>query len=192
MSGKAHITIGRAKGTAMPSIASALKKITCLLCACLALSFAAWFGGTANAQSGLAPSSPKPGFGAIYIGRPLGWNTSLFPLPVELNGKALVSLAPNQYTRVEVRPGRHTVSVPNNFWTRAISGNPHQVAVNVQAGTSYYLQPTRWETNQRPSMAFVNGIAIPTRTADPQSSFSVHAGTAPPAFSQLAFTPPAN
>jgi hypothetical protein len=181
-----------AKGAAMTSISPLLGKFACLLGTCLALCFATCSAGTANAQAGFAPIAPKPGFGAIYIGRPLGWNTSLFPLPVELNGKPLVSLSPNHYTRVEVRPGRHTVTVPNNFWTRAISGNPHQVAVNVQAGASYYLQPTRWLTNERPSIAVINGIVVPTRTADPQSSFSVHAGAPPPAFSGLAFTPSAN
>jgi Protein of unknown function (DUF2846) len=181
-----------AKGLDMTSISRRVGKFAYLVSMGLSLCFAPCFGGKANAQGSFAPTAPKPGFGAIYIGRPLGWNTSLFPLPVELNGKPLVSLSPNQYTRVEVRPGRHTVTVPNNFWTRAISGNPHQVAVNVQAGGSYYLQPTRWLTNERPSMAVVNGIAIPTRTADPQSSFSVHAGAPPPAFSGLAFTPSAN
>ena len=175
----------------MTSFSRRLEKLTCLLSTCLSLYFATWFGGTANAQAGFAATAPKPGFGAIYIGRPLGWNTSLFPLPVELDGKQLASLAPNQYTRVEVRPGRHTVTVPNNFWTRAISGNPHQVAVNVKAGASYYLQPTRWQTNERPSMAIINGIAVPTRTADPQSSFSVH-GAPPSTFSGLALTPSAN
>src|SRR5690242_10996565 len=81
----------------------------------------------AFAQSGFGVKAPKPGSGAIYIGRPFGWNTSVFPLPVEINGQPLVSLGPNQYTRIDVRPGRHTIAVPDNFWTRAISGNPHPV-----------------------------------------------------------------
>ena len=176
----------------MTFFSTPLGKITCLLGTCLALCFAACFGGTANAQTGFAPKAPKPGFGAVYIGRPHGWNTSYFPLPVELDGKPLASLSPNQYTRVEVRPGRHTVAVPNNFWTRAISGNPNPVVVNVRAGSSYYLQPTRWQTNERPSIAVINGIAIPTRTADPQAGFSVHTGAPPSVFSGLGFTPSAN
>jgi hypothetical protein len=167
-------------------------KITRVLGAYLALCAVACFSGTANAQTGFAPKAPTPGFGAIYVGRPFGWHTSVFPLPIELDGKPLVSLGPNQYTRVEVRPGNHTVAVPNNFWTHAITGNAHPVAVNVRAGTSYYLEPTRWQTNERPSIAIVNAIAIPTTTADRQSSFSVHAGNPPSTFSGLAFTPSAN
>jgi hypothetical protein len=159
------------------------------------LLLALWFSCVsvpANAQTGFAAQAPKPGFGAVYIGRPFGWNTSIFPLPVEVNGQALTSLGPNQYTRVELRPGRHTIAVPNNAWTRAISGNPHPVTIDVRAGASYYLLPKRWATNERPSMAIVNGIAIPTRTADNQSSFSVETGPPPTAFTELAFTPAAS
>lgn len=119
-------------------------KLTLVLGACLALCLSACFSG-ANAQAGFAPEAPKPGFGAVYIGRPFGWHTSVFPLSVEFDGKPLASLGPNQYTRVEVRPGRYTIAVPNNFWTRAITGNPHPVIVDVRAGASYYLQPTRWQ-----------------------------------------------
>jgi hypothetical protein len=37
-------------------------------------------------------SAPKPGFAAVYVGRPYGWNVSYIPLSVELNGRPLAQL----------------------------------------------------------------------------------------------------
>jgi hypothetical protein len=54
----------------------------------------------------VAQAMPRPGFGAIYIGRPMTMSTSLFALPIELDGKPLTSLGPSQYVVIELKPGR--------------------------------------------------------------------------------------
>jgi hypothetical protein len=133
----------------------------------------------------------KAGFGSVYIGRPFGFHTSVFPLPIELDGKSLVSLAPNNYTRVELPPGRHVVAVPNTAWTRAIAGIPHPVDVTVEAGKSYYLMPSRWAGESYYSVTMINGMAIPRQQAVGHSSFSVKAvassAAPPPDFAKLTY-----
>src|SRR5207253_1296010 len=37
--------------------------------------------------STFSPAPPRAGYGSVYIGRPFGPNTSIFSLPVHLDGK---------------------------------------------------------------------------------------------------------
>src|SRR5262245_50090764 len=98
-------------------------------------------GGGATAAK-FSASPPKPGFGAVYVGRPMGWRTTVFPLPIEVDGRPLASVGPNEYARAELPPGRHSVAVPESYWTKVINGIPHPVEFTVEAGKSYYLLPT--------------------------------------------------
>ena len=136
-----------------------------------------------------AQAVPRPGFGAVYIGRPMTMSTSLFAVPIELDGKPFTSLGPGQYVVIELKPGRHVVQAADSFWSRAINGRPHPAEVNVQAGKIYYLEPKHWEENPHLNFIFVNGMAIPEKSADRHSTFSVQVsspGTAPPPnFSKL-------
>lgn len=111
------------------------------------------------------------------------FHTSVFSLPIELDGRPLVSLGPNQYTRVEMPPGRHVIEVPNTAWSRAISGIPHPADVTVEAGKVYYLLPKRWAGESRTTLTMINNMAIPAQTAAAHSSFSVQVSSpaaAPP------------
>ncbi len=144
--------------------------------------------GVAVANS--VPAFAAPGHGTIYIGRPFGWHTSVFALPIEIDGRPLISLGPNQYTKIEVPAGRHTVAVPNTVWARMISGQPHPASVTVQAGQSYYLMPTRTLGKAHWTVTLVGSVAVPEKVAETHSSFSVQSGRKPPAFSTLTYAAP--
>jgi hypothetical protein len=175
-----RISLGESKGV---SVAVSLA----LLAACSTLPNS----GTAN----FSPSPPKQGFGAVYVGRPFGGNVSVFPVPVELDGRPLASLGSNDYTRVEVASGRHKLGVPEGFWTRAINGIPHAVDLTIESGKSYYLLPTNWGENEHTQVVVLGNMAVPEQTADAHSSFSVQtatsAGAPPPAFLKLSYVAPA-
>jgi hypothetical protein len=143
-------------------------------------------------QAAAPTSAPaRAGYASVYIGRPFGSNTSIFSLPVQVDGKPLISLAPNQYTTVELPPGPHSVSVPDEAWTRAIAGIPHPVELLVESGKTYYLLPSRRYEDAGYKFSSVGSVVVPERTAVTHSSFSVQTGsvtTPPPAeFSQLAY-----
>ncbi len=144
---------------------------------------------TNQANGSFAATPSKAGMGVIYIGRPMTFRTSVFAVPLEVDGKPLVSLGPNQYARVELPPGHHEISAADNGWSRAINGVPHPVSLKVEAGMAYYLLPTRWAGAERTTIAMVNTMAIPEQTRDPHSSFSVQVSTPgaapPPVFRQL-------
>jgi hypothetical protein len=127
----------------------------------------------------------------VYIGRPFGPNTSIFSLPVEVDGKPLISLAPNQYATLELPPGPHSIGVPDETWTRAIAGIPHPVELVVDSGKSYYLLPSRRYEDAGYKFSSVGSVIVPERTAVTHSSFSVQTAgmnAAPPAaFNQLAY-----
>jgi hypothetical protein len=148
-----------------------------------------------NSRANFSSSPPKQGFGAVYVGRPFGFQTSVFPIPVELDGRPLVSLGPNEYTRVEVASGRHKLGVPESYWTRTINGIPHAVDLTVESGKSYYLLPTRWGENPHTQVVVMGNMAVPESTADAHSSFSVQTiasvGEPPPAFLKLTYVAPA-
>jgi Protein of unknown function (DUF2846) len=156
-------------------------------------------GGCVTAQTpgaGTFSAAPaKAGHAAVYIGRPHGWNTSLIPLEIELDGRPLVQLGFNEYTRIELRPGRHSVGAPDSFRTRATAGTPHAVQLTIEAGKTYYLLPSRWVENVRPTITMVGTTPVATTTADRHSSFTVQASlssAAPPAaFLPLSFVAPA-
>jgi len=136
---------------------------------------------------------PKAGYAAVHIGRPPGFNVSVFAVPIQVDGKPLMSLPPGQYTTVELPPGPHTVSSPNEVWTRAISGTPHPVDFVVEAGKSYYLLPKRWyESDGSYTYTMVGAAVVPDKKAYSHSTFSVQvaaASDAPPTeFKQLTYT----
>jgi hypothetical protein len=112
--------------------------------------------------------------------------TSVFPLPIEVDGKPVASLGPNQYTRVELPPGRHHIGAPDTYGTRVIAGTPHPVDLTIQPGKTYYLLPTRWAGNPRTTITTVGTMAIPEVTAESHSSFSVQSSV-PSDFLQLTY-----
>lgn len=142
-----------------------------------------------NPNANFSATPPKPGFAALYVGRPHGPNVSYFPLAIELDGKPVASLAPNQYVRVDLPPGKHSIGAPNTSWTRMIAGVPHPAEVTAEAGKVYYLLPSRWATDPHYTFTMINGMAIPEQTAVGHSSFAVQAAAAsaapPPEFLNL-------
>ena len=159
-----------------------------LACDLLGACFAVPNQTTATAFS---PAPPRAGYATLYIGRPHGPNTSIFSLPVQVDGKPLVSLAPNQYTMIELPPGQHSVGVPNEAWNRAIAGIPHPVDFAVEAGKADYLLPSRRYEDAGYRFVSVGAAVVPERTAVTHSSFSVQIATAtaaPPAeFNSLTY-----
>lgn len=117
------------------------------------------------------------------------FHTSVFAVPLEVDGKPLASLGADQYVRVELPAGPHAIGAANNAWSRAINGVPHPVQLTVEAGKIYYLLPTRWAGESRMNIIMVNGMAIPEQTAVGHSSFSVQVGSPgalpPAAFQKL-------
>jgi hypothetical protein len=140
--------------------------------------------------------APKPGFAAVYVGRPLTWNTSLVPLSIEMNGQPLVSLAPNSYTRIELRPGRYTIAAPDTYMTKVTYGTPRPLEMNVQVGKVYYVLPIQWAENLRPGVMLAMGkYPVATTEADKYGSFAVQekapSGPPPTPFVQLSQVSPA-
>jgi hypothetical protein len=138
-----------------------------------------------NANDAFAPAVPRPGFGAVYIGRPMTMNTSVFAVPIEVDGKPFVSLGPDQYVMVQLPPGHHLIAAADTYWSRVINGRPHAAEVNVESGKAYYLEPKQWAENAHFNIIYVNGMAIPEQTADNQSTFSVQVDTPPADFAKL-------
>jgi hypothetical protein len=142
-------------------------------------------GDAAATAVPFAPVAPRPGYGAAYIGRPMTMNTSVFAVPIEVDGKPLVSLGPDQYVRVELPPGSHRIATADTLWSRSINGRPHPAEVNVESGKTYYLEPTQWSEGGHFTIIYVNGMAIPEQAAVLQSTFSVQVGTPPADFVKL-------
>jgi hypothetical protein len=155
-------------------------------------------GGCVTAQmpgaSAFSAAPPKAGYAAVYVGRPHGWNVSLIPLGIEVDGRPLVRLGVNEYTRVELRPGRHSIGSPDTYLTTITAGTPHVVQLTVEAGKAYYLLPTRWVENERPAITMIGTTPVATTTADRHSSFSVQTSTPsaapPPDFLALSYAAP--
>ncbi len=137
---------------------------------------------------------PKPGFAVLYIGRPAAGNISMFPVPIELDGQPLVSLGPNDYTKIQVPPGRHTVRVPDTYWTRVINSTPHPVELNVESGKSYYLLPTFWAGDPHLQVTVVGRTAVAETTAEGHTGFSMETvsrgGREPAKFQNLTYVAP--
>lgn len=138
-----------------------------------------------------APGAARAGHATVYIGRPAGFRTSVFPLPIEVDGRALTSLSPGHYTTVELPTGPHKVGSPDEYWTRVISGVPHPAEFVVESGKTYYLLPTRWGVDAGTRYALVGPAVVPHRTAVAHASFSVQVtkASAPPPteFAQLTY-----
>jgi hypothetical protein len=164
----------------------------------VALLMSSVLGGCVTTQTpgaGTFSATPaKPGHAAVYIGRPHGWNTSLIPLGIELDGQPLVRLGINEYTRVELRAGQHSIGSPDTYLTTVTAGRPHAVKLAIEAGKTYYLLPKRWVENVRPVITMVGTTPVATTTGDPHSSFSIQTSTPsskpPDAFLALSYVPP--
>lgn len=126
-----------------------------------------------NTHANFETVPPRPGAAVIYVGRPAAGNISMIPVPVELDGQPLASLGPNDYTRVQVSPGRHTVRVPDTYWTRVINSTPHPLHLNVEPGKSYFLLPTFWAGDPQLQVTMVGRTAVAETTAEGHTGFSV-------------------
>lgn len=144
--------------------------------------------------SNVALVAPRPGFGVVYVARPKGWHVSMLPVAVNLDGRHVANIGYNEYTRIEVPPGKHSVSPSKGFWTNATYGIPHPVEFQVEAGKAYYLTPRRWAENVRPDIRVIGTTVVPTQTADLHGTFNVEVRSAsaqpPETFRQLSYTPP--
>jgi hypothetical protein len=141
--------------------------------------------------SQFAAAAPKQGYGVLYVGRPMTMNTSVFAIAVELDGRPLASLGPNQFTRVELRPGSHSLGVKDDYWNGVISGRPHPAEVRIESGKTYYALPTRWAGETTTNIVIIGNSAIPTQSAVAHSSFAVQpSGTPPKDFDGLTFVTP--
>jgi hypothetical protein len=159
-----------------------------LLAACSSIANQTTAAGTATTA---APAPPKAGYATVHIGRPFGFKTSVFALPIQVDRKPLMSLPPGQYTTVELPPGPHSVGSPNEFWTRAISGVPHPAEFVAEAGKAYYLLPRSWGEDAGYTYTMVGSVVVPQKSSVSHSTFSVHVAAAsaapPPEFTQLTY-----
>lgn len=184
---------GRGVAVKFPNVASA--STARLLAAGLALQVLTACSSIHNqsvAAGGLfVPLPPKAGYATVYIGRPFTFHTSVFALPIQVDDKPLTSLPPGQYTAVQLSPGPHSVSSPNEYWTRVISGVPHPANFTVEAGKAYYLLPKRWGEDAGYSVTMVGSVAVPHKTAIAHSTFTVQAAAAsaapPSEFDKLSY-----
>ncbi|MGJ5208682.1 hypothetical protein [Bradyrhizobium sp. HKCCYLR20261] len=137
------------------------------------------------------PEAPRAGYATLHVGRPTGFNVSVFPVTIDIDGKTVGSLAPGRYMTVELAPGKHTLEVPNNAWSRAINGIPHQVEFTTAAGKTYYALPTEWNSGSTQRVTMVGSAVVVDRVADHHRSFSVQEATTPPAeFARLSYATP--
>lgn len=147
-----------------------------------------------TAVTATVPPPPRAGYASVHIGRPFGFNTSVFALPIQVDGKPLMSLPPGQYTTVELPPGPHSVGSPNEYWTRVISGVPHPAQFAVEAGKSYYLLPKAWGEDAGYRYTMVGSVVVPERDSINHSTFSVQIASLndapPPEFRQLSYAKP--
>jgi hypothetical protein len=149
---------------------------------------------TTGATATFVPVPPKAGHATVYIGRPFTFHTSVFALPIQVDGKPLTSLPPGQYATVDLPPGPHSVGSPNEAWTRMISGVPHPAEFVVEAGKAYYLLPKRWGEDAGYTYTMVGSVVVPQRSSVAHATFSVHVAAAgaatPPEFAQLTYKAP--
>ena len=146
---------------------------------------------TDTAATAFAPQPPQSGFGVAYVGRPSGFNTSVFPVPIELDGRPLASIGPGRYVRVELSPGPHVITARNDWWSRAINGKPFPAGFTVEPGKIYYLLPKRWLGPPQNSIATIGNAVIPHQTVRFEGTFSVQASApdAPPPQEFFSLTP---
>jgi hypothetical protein len=88
---------------------------------------------------------PASGHGVVYIGRPDGKEVSLVPLQLEIDGRSLVGLGVNEYTRVELPPGRYRFAAADVYLTWIWFGTPVPLEFQVQEGVRYFLTPVSRE-----------------------------------------------
>jgi hypothetical protein len=137
---------------------------------------------TSPAATAFSLRPPKPGFGVAYVGRPGGFNASVFPVPIELDGQSLASIGPGKYLRVELSPGPHVISAEDGWWSRSINGKPYPASLTVEPGKVYYLLPKRWLGPPENNIAIIGNAVIPHQTVRMEGTFSVQASApgAPP------------
>jgi len=166
-------------------------KWSAMACVCLAGLTACATLPDAQSTRTLA-AGPKPGHGAVYIGRPHGWNVSYIPLSVELDGRALAQLGVNTYTRVELAPGAYKIAAADTYMTKVTYGTPRPLHLTIEAGKSYYVLPTRSVENVRPNIQVIGTHVVAGTTGDTYGGFALQpaASVAPPEFSQLSYVAP--
>jgi hypothetical protein len=169
-----------------------MRGIVAAACGGLALQLC---GCAGMVESGnFSPSAPKPGFAAVYVGRPYGWNVSYIPLSVELNGRPLAQLGISTYTRIELRPGTYKLAAADTYMTKVTYGKPVPLDLRVEAGKSYFLLPTRRVENVRPFVQIINNYAVTTQTGDVYGGFAVEkpasGNHAPAEFAKLSYVAP--
>jgi hypothetical protein len=166
-------------------------RATVLVAALMLLAGCAGLAGSAA----FSTPPPKPGFAALYVGRPGGWHVSLVPLGVELDDRPLALLPFNSYTRIELRPGRYRLAAADNYMSKVTFGMPRGGEMTVQAGRSYFALPAQIDENPRPSFQVIGTTVIATTATDRYGTFLVaekDAGApAPPAFAPLSYVAPA-
>lgn len=149
-------------------------------------------GPDAQSMKHLA-AGPNAGHGAVYIGRPHGWNVSYIPLSVELNDRALAQLGVNTYTRVELPPGTYKIAAADSYMTKITYGRPRPLHLKVEAGKSYYVLPTRTVENERQEIRVIGTNVVVGKTGDTYGGFALKpsvTASAPPEFSQLSYVAP--
>jgi hypothetical protein len=144
-----------------------------------------------QAETSTGPTPPRQGYASLYIGRPSGPNVSHFSLPIEIDGKSVISLAPGQYTAVELVPGKHTISVPDEYWNRVIAGTAHPAEFAVESEKRYYALPANWYADAGYQTSVVRSVAVSERVALPHNSFEIRPAAAnagsPAEFGQLTY-----
>ena len=107
---------------------------------------------------------PSDGTGVIYVGRPDAPDVSVVPLQLEINGRPLVSIGPNQYTRIEVLPGTYRLAAADVYLTWITYGTPTPVELDTKAGVRYFVQPRSWAGRPQFGVGTAGKLIIPTIT----------------------------
>lgn len=88
---------------------------------------------------------PGSGHGVVYIGRPDGKDVSLVTLQLEIDGRSLVGLGVNEYTRMELPPGTYRFAAADTYLTWISFGTPVPLEFKVEEGARYFLIPVSRE-----------------------------------------------
>lgn len=104
-----------------------------------------WDDIAAKGSDTFVDRPPASGRGVVYIGRPDGRDVSLVPLQLELDGRSLVGLGLNEYTRVELPPGNYRFAAADAYLTWISFGTPVPLEFKVEEGVRYFLVPVSRE-----------------------------------------------
>ncbi len=111
---------------------------------------------------------------------------------VELNGQPLVTLNPDEYTRLELRPGTYKLAIPEKF----LGSKSVPVEMTVESGMRYFVLAVDREENVRPTLTFVGTLPVFMPRGTLHSTFSIYpvdsSNAAPSVFERMFFGPPVN